>query len=90
MWSVYILFNLKRVDKRFYIGLTNDIAARIKKHKNGKVYFTHIDSTDWELVYFETYLSKTDAAKREHNLKYHGQAFRQLKDRIADSLNMTK
>lgn len=90
MWSVYVLFNPNRYDKKFYIGLTNNIASRIKKHKTGKVYFTHNDPGDWFLVYFETYLSKYDAAEREQRLKDHGQAIRKLKGRITKSITLVK
>jgi len=86
MWSVYILHNPRRITKNFYIGLTNKIAERFKEHKNGKVYFTRKDRLDWELVYFETFASKQDAVRREQRLKQHGQAFRQLKERIHYSL----
>jgi len=90
MWSVYVLCNPLAKDKRFYIGLTNNIAGRIKKHRTGKVYFTHWDHQSWKLVYIETYLSRDDAARREQSLKNHGQAIRQLKARIRESINLAK
>ena len=33
-WCVYIL---KCVDKRFYVGCTNDLKDRIKRHNKGQV-----------------------------------------------------
>jgi len=42
--------------------------------------------TPYELIYFEGYRSKSDTTKREKNLKYFGQAYRRLKERISDSL----
>ena len=90
MWSVYILYNPSAKDKQFYVGLTNNIAKRVKKHHSGKVYFTSFDCQNWRLVYLETYISKYDAAQREQRLKNHGQAIRQLKARIKDSINLAK
>ncbi len=90
MWSVYTLYNPLASDKKFYIGLTNNIAKRINKHHTGKVYFTHWDYKNWRLVYVEIYLSRDDAARREQSLKNHGQAIRQLKARIAGSINLAK
>ncbi len=90
MWSVYILYNPLVRDKKFYIGLANNIARRVKKHHTGKVYFTHHDYQNWKLVYVETYLSRDDATRREQSLKNHGQAIRQLKERIKESINLAK
>lgn len=90
MWSVYILYNPLQISQKFYIGLTNNISNRIKEHKNGKVYFTKSDAFNWRLVYFETYFSKQDAVDREQSLKNHGQAFRQLKSRIKNSIDLAQ
>jgi predicted GIY-YIG superfamily endonuclease len=86
MWSVYILYNPFRKTKQFYIGLTNDVLARFHKHRKGKVFFTQRDAKNWHILYVETFLSKNDAVRREQSLKNHGQAFRQLKARIRESI----
>ena len=72
------------------MGITNDLLSRLKEHKSGRVYFTSFDPDNWRFVYCEVYLSRKDAAEREQRLKDHGRAFRQLKERIEDSLHMAK
>ena len=83
MFYIYILKSTK-TDK-LYIGFTNNIFNRIKEHNAQKSLATKA-FTPYYLIYFEGYRSKTDAIRREKNLKYFGQAYRRLKERISDSL----
>lgn len=54
--------------KSFYIGYCSDIVERIRQHKNREVFTTRkFDAT--KLVYYEACTSKTDAIKRELQLK---------------------
>ncbi|MCL4387330.1 GIY-YIG nuclease family protein [Patescibacteria group bacterium] len=51
-----------------YIGYSSDLKNRIKQHKNKEVQTTKkFDSV--ELVYYEACVNKTDARKRELQLK---------------------
>jgi len=81
MHYVYVLQNEA---KQLYFGCTNDLRKRLQAHNSGKATYTkgHI----WHLVYYEAYLSKSDAFIREQRIKQHGQAKAQLKRRIEDSL----
>lgn len=83
MYYIYILKSSK-TDK-LYIGFTHNIPDRLKEHNQQKSLATKA-FTPYELIYSEGYRSKADAVKREKNLKYFGQAYRRLKDRISDSL----
>jgi putative endonuclease len=83
MYYVYILQS--KLDKSFYVGSTNDISRRIKEHNSGKSRFTSLKKP-WLLVYFEGFLSKTDALKREKKLKHHGKGLAELKKRFASGL----
>ena len=83
MFYTYVLKS-KKTDK-LYIGFTNNLVNRIKEHNTQKSLATKA-STPYSLIYFEGYRSKADALKREKNLKYFGQAYRSLKERIFDSL----
>lgn len=75
MFYVYIVKFIEQ--DKLYIGSTNDLRRRIKVHqKKGKL----------KLIYYEAYNSERDTRKREHNLKYFGKAYGQLKGRIKDSL----
>lgn len=56
----------------FYTGITNDVSARIKKHKEGKgskYVRAHLPLC---LVYVEEIGSRTDAARREREIKKLG------------------
>lgn len=66
-----------------YFGLTNDLRRRLAEHNRGLSGYTK--RSQWSLIYYEAYLSRDDAVRREHSLKQHGQAKRHLKNRIATS-----
>lgn len=69
MYYVYVL----KINNEFYIGYTEDLQRRIKQHRSkGNI----------ELIYYEAYLSKQLATKREKKLKHYGSAWRALKKRI--------
>lgn len=63
---VYVLRSMK--DKKRYIGLTNNLDNRIKLHNNGSVDATR-NRRPLELIYFEKFEERTEAAKREKFLK---------------------
>ena len=79
MFFVYIIQSKR--DKELYIGYTNDLRKRFKKHNLGLVRSTK-HRILFKLVYYEAYVSKQDAVKREHNLKLRAKALKQLKNRI--------
>lgn len=66
MYYVYILQSDK--DNKLYIGFTTDLRKRIGKHKSGKV-FTTKARLPLKLIFYETYLNKYDALRREKYLK---------------------
>ncbi|MBU0975307.1 GIY-YIG nuclease family protein [Patescibacteria group bacterium] len=66
MFYVYALKSLKNND--LYIGYSADLRSRFLTHNNGKVRSTK-PNRPWRLVYYEAYLSKEDARKRESQLK---------------------
>ena len=66
MYFVYILYSNK-IDK-YYIGSTDDIPGRIRRHNQGNKAFTSTGKP-WVLVYKEEFGSKTEALKREIQLK---------------------
>lgn len=83
MYWVYILKS--KTNNSLYIGSTSDLKRRIKEHNDGKSQSTK-RYMPWEIIYLEGYFSKEDALRREHNLKYFGKAYTQLKIRIKNSL----
>ncbi|MCC5840433.1 MAG: GIY-YIG nuclease family protein [Opitutales bacterium] len=80
---VYVLRSCS--DSRFYVGLTNEIARRLKEHNDGKVPSTR-GRIPFELVYWEGCLNRHDAARREKYLKT-AWGKRYLKTRISDYLH---
>ena len=64
---LYILYSSK-TDK-YYVGHTcEDINERLRKHNSNHKGFTG-KSKDWEVVYTEKYTLKTQAYKRELEIK---------------------
>ena len=82
----YVYTAQSKKDKGLYIGFTSDLKKRIKEHNAGKTKSIK-HRTPFELVYYEAYLNKIDARKREIELKKNGQQRKLLKERIKNSLN---
>ena len=66
MFQVYVLRSLK--DQKLYIGMTDDLPARLEKHKNGRVPSTK-HRRPLVLVYQENCETRVDARRREKFLK---------------------
>ena len=79
---VYILFSLK--DRRFYVGVTEDLRRRLKEHWQGKVKSTR-HRLPLKLICYEAYLTKREAQRREKYLKT-SDGRKELKIRLAKSL----
>jgi len=85
MFYVYVLKSKK--DGKCYIGSTNDLRCRIRKHNNGKLFSTQ-RRRPLVLVYYEAFLSEKDARIREQMLKNYGQGITNLYKRINNSLKL--
>jgi putative endonuclease len=66
MYYVYILKSDK--NGKLYKGFTNDLKRRIKEHESGNSTFTK-NNRPWKLIYYEAFISKSDAKKEELFLK---------------------
>jgi len=66
MYKVYILQSLK--NNRYYIGHTNNIYKRLKRHNSGQVKSTK-PYLPWKIVHTEDYKTKAEAYKREMEIK---------------------
>ena len=78
MYYVYVLKGTNT--NKCYIGSTSDLKKRVISHNSGQNKATKHDT--WNLVYYESYLDKTLALRRELRLKNHGKAIQELKIRI--------
>ena len=64
MYYIYIL----RSKNRFYTGSTNNLKRRVDEHNKGQNIATK-PYVPWELVFYEAYLERFDAMRREKYLK---------------------
>ena len=62
MYYLYILYS-ENFDK-FYIGQTDNLEFRIKRHNEGKIQFTKA-YRPWKLKYYEEFDSRGEAMSRE-------------------------
>ena len=79
MYYVYVLVHPQ--GKSYYYGFSSDLKRRIKEHEQR-------DHINWKLVYYESYLDKSEALERERKLKQYGAARGHLKRRIAKSVEI--
>ena len=66
MHYVYILKSLR--DYKLYVGRTDNLKRRILEHQNGKDWTTK-RMLPIKLIFYECFLSKADAIRRERYLK---------------------
>lgn len=77
MFYVYVL-KIKNTG-RYYIGQTQDLTKRLEKHQRGETKSMK-NRGEFELVHVERYSSRSDAMKREKDIKSYkgGEAFKRL------------
>lgn len=66
MHYVYVLYD--KTQDKMYTGLTNNLERRLKEHNRGEARTT-VRMKERKLVYYEACTSKSDAHKREKQLK---------------------
>jgi len=66
IFSVYIQYSVQ-FDK-YYVGYTNHVEERLVQHNAGRTPSAK-PNRPWALVYTEVSHSKTEAIKREHDIK---------------------
>src|SRR5438105_1367797 len=69
--NMYCVYILRTCANTLYIGQTNNLAKRVKEHhsKTSKSAKYMRSFSSFELVYTEAYASRTEAMKREYELK---------------------
>jgi putative endonuclease len=83
MYYTYVLKS--KVDEGLYIGSTEDLRKRLGEHNEGKTKSIK-HRIPFKLIYYEAYENKTDARKRELELKNKGYFKEQLLKRLENSL----
>ena len=66
MWYLYIIYSAS-IDK-YYIGYTDDPEKRLDRHNSGWGRYSK-RGIPWKMVYTEAFNSKSEAIKREYELK---------------------
>lgn len=82
MFYAYVLYS-KGTDK-FYKGFSSDLKNRFAEHQRGRIKATK-NGIPWTLVYYEAFISETDARREELFLK-SGKGRENLKLRLKDYL----
>lgn len=87
MYTVYILYSYK--DKNLYVGQTNNLNLRLKRHNAGHVISTKL-RRPLELLYSETCTSRLESMTREKYYKglWSGRFKKQLKEDFEIKMNM--
>lgn len=71
---VYLLASSGKGGLKSYVGWTNDVEQRLRRHNSGKGARTTRGRT-WVLLYVERFATRTEAMSREWHLK-RDRAFR--------------
>jgi putative endonuclease len=70
MFFVYVLFS--PTYQKIYIGFSEDVEKRVASHNDPRNSGWTRNFQPWTVVYTEEFLTKTDALKREKQLKTAG------------------
>lgn len=76
MFYTYAIYN--KSNGKIYIGQTENLEQRLKLHNNKQFVrsYTVKFSGTWEIIYKEEFLTRSEALKREKQLKsYRGREF---------------
>jgi len=79
---VYILYS-EKCDK-YYVGHTEALDVRLKQHNGGTGGTFSSSCLPWKLVYSETYSSRSEAMKREKEIKKWR---REKKNALVETIN---
>ena len=66
--NYYFYITYSKTADKFYIGHSNDVNKRLKKHNTNHKGFTG-KFNDWIVVYTEQFFTKSEAYKRELDVK---------------------
>jgi putative endonuclease len=66
MYYIYILYSTS--SDRYYVGYSSDLSTRLAKHNAGATRSTK-PYRPWEMVYSESFETKSEALRREKQIK---------------------
>lgn len=85
---MYYVYLLSLNNGSTYTGFTNNLKRRLREHQTGQATSTK-NKRPLQLIYYEAYISKTDAAARELYLKT-GDGRRSMKKQLQHYLNKAR
>ncbi len=65
---MYYVYLLRNANGNIYTGFTHDLKKRFTEHNDGRSKFTKYRGP-WKIIFYEAYLNKYDALRREKYLK---------------------
>ena len=70
MYFVYVIYNVQY--NKVYIGQTNNLERRVIEHNAHRIKgFTAKFEGEWRLIYKESFTTRSEALRREKQLKGH-------------------
>ena len=66
MFYTYIIYS--SAINKYYVGSCQDVHQRLQDHLNSRSKYTKV-AKDWELKYFETFQTRSEATQRELQIK---------------------
>lgn len=66
MFYTYIIYSA--AINKYYVGSCQDVQQRLQDHLNSRSKYTKV-AKDWELKYFETFQTRSEASQRELQIK---------------------
>ena len=75
----YYIYILENPEGKHYIGYTNNLEDRLKRHNTNQVRWTS-KKGPWNIIYKEIYETRQEAYRREKQIKSYkgGEAFKKL------------
>lgn len=80
---MFYFYLIQNEFQQLYFGSTNDLKRRLKEHQSGQSFATK--GANWQLLYYEAYISESDAREREHKVKNNTGSKKHLLKRIERS-----
>ena len=67
-YYVYMIKSINRIKSKTYVGFTNDLKNRLKKHNTNKG-AKSTKGHNWIIIYRKKFIKKNDALSFEYKLK---------------------
>jgi len=76
--AFYVYIIQSELDGSYYIGSTQDLDERLKRHNQGRSKYTK-PKRPWKLTYCEEFFDRSSAMKREQEINRHKRSLKNVK-----------